>query len=65
MRKNFLFSNTAEEAESSAIFFSILQSSLANNVNPLEYISYLIKKLNNGCDNFEELLPWKYKNQAD
>ena len=66
-RKNFLFSNTENGAESSAIFFSILQTARANNLNPQKYITFLIKKLcsDKGRENFEELLPRKYNENSN
>lgn len=62
-RKNFLFSNTQNGAESSLIFFSLQQTARANGVDPIKYISYLIKELGkaNATPDFEELLPWKFK----
>ena len=62
-RKNFLFSNTENGADSSLIFFSLQQTARANGVNPLKYISELINKLGttiNIDDNLlEDLLPRK------
>ena len=62
-RKNFLFSNTENGADSSLIFFSLQQTARANGVNPIKYISELINKLGttiNIDDNLlEDLLPRK------
>ena len=42
-RKNFLFSNTARGAGSSAIMFSIIETAKENMLNPYAYLTYIFK----------------------
>lgn len=64
-RKNFLFSNTQNGAESSLIFFSLQQTARANGLNPIEYIKYVIDNIgsNPSDEKLESLLPWNFKNR--
>ena len=54
--KNFLFSNTANGAESSLIYFSIQQTARANNLDPIKYIEKLINILGTKNTITDELL---------
>ena len=60
-RKNFLFSNTPKGATASAVTFSIIQTAIANNLNPYFYLSYLFteapKMAANGVDWVTAMLP--------
>jgi transposase len=40
-RKNFLFSNTPNGATASAVTFSIIQTAIANNLDPYAYLTYI------------------------
>ena len=44
-RKNFLFSDTARGAESSALCFSMIESAKLNNLNIYGYLIYLFSEL--------------------
>lgn len=61
-RKNWLFSNTAKGAKSSAIIYSIVETAKENGLNPFEYLSYLFEELPNmdttNKSKLDELLPW-------
>jgi transposase len=57
-RKVWLFCNTPDGAESSSIYYSILETAKANNLHPREYIKYLLEKAPTAQDNLENLLPW-------
>ncbi|MTW87989.1 transposase, partial [Virgibacillus dakarensis] len=61
-RKNWLFSNTAKGAESSAIIYSIVETAKENGLNPFNYFSYLFKELPNmdttDENKLNQLLPW-------
>lgn len=61
-RKNWLFSNTANGADASARLYSIVQTCILNNVNPYQYLDYILDKLANITINqntdIDELLPW-------
>ncbi|WP_407272378.1 IS66 family transposase [Radiobacillus sp. PE A8.2] len=61
-RKNFLFSNTAKGAKSSAIVYSIIQTAKENGLHPFEYLKYLFEQLPNidtkNIEAVDHLLPW-------
>ncbi|WEG13656.1 IS66 family transposase [Pullulanibacillus sp. KACC 23026] len=61
-RKNWLFSNTAKGAKSSAIIYSIVETAKENGLSPFHYLSYLFKELPNidttDKDKLADLLPW-------
>lgn len=61
-RKNFLFSKSPRGATASAITYSIIETSKANNLNPFYYLNYLFEKLPNtdlkNMDELDKLLPW-------
>ena len=44
-RKNWLFSDTVEGAEASAIIFSIVETARANDLEPYWYLRFLLEKL--------------------
>ena len=60
-RKNFLFSNTSNGAESSVIIFSILQTAIANVIDAKLYLKTFIEKIGSYPTEkeLENLLPWK------
>lgn len=58
-RKVWLFSFTPSGAESSSIIYSIIETAKANNLNPFEYIKFLLEKLpRTKTSDMESLLPW-------
>lgn len=61
-RKNWLFSNTARGAQSSAIIYSIVETAKENGLNPFYYLSYLFQELPNidmtDKTKLAEFLPW-------
>jgi transposase len=61
-RKNFLFCNTPNGATASALIYSIIETSKANNLKPFEYMTYLLKMLPNLDVNdhsvLDSLMPW-------
>ena len=62
-RKNFLFSNTPRGATSSAVIFSIIQTAIANGLDPYLYLKYIFteapKKKAKGEDWVVDMLPEK------
>ena len=61
-RKQWLFSNTPNGAESSSIIYSILETAKENNLHPFYYMKFLLEKLpNTKYDNIVDLLPWSSK----
>lgn len=59
-RSNWLFANTVNGAEASALLFSLVESAKANGLNPEDYL-YLVMEKAPGCtceEDWEGLLPW-------
>lgn len=46
-RRNWLFNDTADGAEASAIMFSVIRTAIANNLDPYWYLHYLLDNLLN------------------
>lgn len=61
-RKNWLFSNTPQDARASAIIYSIVETAIANGLYPYYYLRYLFEQLPNidltDMDALDCLLPW-------
>ncbi|CQR46243.1 Transposase IS66 family protein [Paraliobacillus sp. PM-2] len=61
-RKNWLFSNTAKGAKSSALIYSVVETSKENNLNPYAYLKYLFEELPNvdltDPNEIQKYLPW-------
>ena len=58
-RKQWLFSNTPNGAESSSIYFSLIETAKENNLNPYQYLKLLLEKLPTATTgDLESLLPW-------
>jgi len=62
-RKNFLFSDTPQGAEASALIFSIIETAKANGLDPYEYLVYIFKNLpnlnfHNKPELLENFVPW-------
>lgn len=66
-RKNFLFADTIRGAEASMVWFSLFISAAMNQLNPQEYVEYVLTQM---CSNYmtdeliEQLLPYS-KNLPD
>ena len=62
-RKNFLFANTPNGAEASAITFSIIETAKENGLDPYKYLTYIFKtapRLDQSKPDWPvPLLPWK------
>lgn len=58
-RKNWLFSDTPEGADASAIFFSLIETAKANNLEPYQYLKYVFGKLPlaESTEDYKALLP--------
>ena len=59
-RKNWLFSNTEAGAESSAGYYSLIETAKANGVNVYDYLWYCLSEASK-CrteEDWEALLPW-------
>jgi len=58
-RKNFLFCNTVDGANATAIVCSIIETAKANGLKPFEYLEFLFETLPNSRTGIlDELLPW-------
>ena len=60
-RKGWLFSDSPEGTEASAISYSIAETALSNGLNVFKYIRYILEKRPNeemSDNNLEKLLPW-------
>ncbi|WP_459756083.1 IS66 family transposase, partial [Pediococcus ethanolidurans] len=67
-RKNWLFSTSPAGAKATAIWLTLVESAKANQINPREYITYLLEKLPQHPQffNLAEIvayLPWNYTNR--
>ena len=62
-RKNWLFSQSFEGAQTSAIILSLIETAKRNNLDPEKYIEYLLDKLPNeetltDKEKLSAYLPW-------
>lgn len=61
-RKNWLFSNTQNGANASALIYSVIQTAIANNLKPLYYLEYVFEQIQmNDMLQVSDLLPWSEK----
>lgn len=56
-RRNFLFCNTPNGANSSAVIYSIIETAKENGLKPFEYLEFLFENIRVGND-VAELVPW-------
>jgi|TARA_B100002049_G_C16060748_1_gene367934 transposase len=61
-RKNFLFANSVEGADALGIYFSMIQTARAHNVEPGSYLAATFKAIPRckSFDDYEDLLPWNF-----
>lgn len=57
-RKNWLFSNTENGAQASAILYSIVETARANAIIGYDYLRLLLEELAKNPDAIDHLLPW-------
>ena len=57
-RKNWLFSNTANGANASAILYSLIETAKANGLTPFDYLKRLMDELPKNPIDIDRLLPW-------
>lgn len=61
-RKAWLFSNSPQGAQASAVIYSIVETAIANGLNPYYYLRYLFEQLPNldttDENALDQLLPW-------
>lgn len=67
-RKNYLFAGSHDAARRAAIFYSLFGSCKINNVNPYEWLSDILERIDDHPINtLEELLPnlWKPRQNSN
>lgn len=60
-RKNWLFCNTTNGANTSAMLYSIIETAKANGLIPFDYIAHCLEQLSQKDCDIEQLLPWNVK----
>jgi len=60
-RKNWLFANTTNGANASAVLYSLIETAKANGLIPFDYIMQCLDHFANNNDDIEAILPWKIK----
>jgi transposase len=62
-RKNWLFSASVEGADASAMFYSLIETAKANDLEPFDWLTKVLEKLPhaNTLEDYEALLPFKNK----
>ncbi len=63
-RRNWLFSDTPKGAKASALYYSLIETAKANDLEPYEYFKAILKQLPYAetVEELEALLPWNIKN---
>lgn len=65
-RKNWLFSVSTEGAEASALYYSLIETAKANDINVYDYIWYVLSEAST-CkkdEDFDRLLPWNVSSES-
>lgn len=64
-RKAWLFADTPKGAHASGIFYSLIETAKANEIEPYSYLRHVFKELPyaDTVEKLEALLPWNVKNQ--
>lgn len=59
-RKNWMFSNTANGANASAVLYSVIETAKANGIEPVKYLTHLLTEMPKRKidDCLDDLLPW-------
>lgn len=59
-RKNWMFSNTSNGANASAVLYSLIETAKANGIEPVKYLTHLLAELpkRKSDDGLDDLLPW-------
>ena len=67
-RKNWLFSDTPNGADASALVYTMVETAKANGVNPYHYLTFLLEKFPSSLmsdEELESLAPWKEAVKAE
>ena len=57
-RKNWMFANTSNGAQASAVLYSLVETAKANGLTPFDYIKHVLDELAKQPDSIDHLLPW-------
>ena len=57
-RKNWLFANTTNGANASAVLYSLIETAKANGLTPFDYLKILMEELPKNPADIDRLLPW-------
>lgn len=62
-RKNWLFSASVDGAKASAMFYSLVETAKANDIEPFDWLTKILEKLPHAktVEDYEELLPFSKK----
>ena len=61
-RKNWMFAGSKKGGDATAVWASIIQTCRANNIDPFEYITQTLRRVNaHSANKIEELLPHNFK----
>lgn len=65
-RNNFLFADTVKGAKALCLHFSLIQTAIANGLEPYKYYEYILDKLPycETVEDYEALLPWNLNKDA-
>ena len=64
-RNNFLFADTVKGAKALCVHFSIIQTAIANGVEPYSYYCRIMERIPycKSVEDYEDLLPWNIDSQ--
>ena len=65
-RKNFLFCDSVEGAETTAVLYSVVETAKAHGFDPFAYLQLVIERLTvaRTIEDIEALLPWNIRDLA-
>lgn len=65
-RKAWLFADTPAGAKASALYYTLIETAKANDIEPFEYIKHVVTHIATADtpEKIEQLLPWNMKNTA-
>lgn len=58
-RKNWFFNQTVNAAHTSAVLFSIIETTKANGLIPFDYLIHVFEHISNPDVEIDKLLPWE------
>ena len=65
-RRAWLFANTVNGADASALYYSLIETAKINEVNAYDYLWYVLEKSSSCCteEDWDSLLPWNIDEKA-